>query len=162
LSPRISSGLKPYRHSVGKGSGSARPTSQAGFTLLEAIVAITVLVAALVPLYTLISNVSRSAFRVDEANRRAEFETDALNILSTVNPMDTPAGSIDLGPYVVRWSAQPAVAPLDGSAYPSGQSAFRVGLYDTKVAVTAPDGRSLADFSLRMVGYKHVRDSLFK
>src|SRR5579859_1816996 len=78
-----------------------RRNAEAGFTLLEAIVAIVVLLATLVPLYALVSSVSRSAFRVDEANRRAEFETDALNIMATVNPMETPNGALDLGPYAV-------------------------------------------------------------
>ncbi|MEA2754936.1 MAG: ral secretion pathway protein [Aliidongia sp.] len=137
-----------------------RPT--AGFTLLEAIVAIAVLAAALLPLYALISNVSRSAFRVDEANRRAEIETDALNIMSAINPLDQPTGAIDLGPYAVRWTAQTLIEPIDGSAYPSGISAFRIGLYNAKVDVTAPDGRVLVSFPLRMIGYKHVRNALFQ
>ena len=147
----------PVRH--GRKPPAAR--SEAGFTLLEAIVAIAVLLAALVPLYTLISSVSRSAFRVDEANRRAEIETDALNIMSTINPMDQPSGSLDLGPYAIRWSAQTLIDPVDGSGYPTGISAFRIGLFNAKVDVATPDGRILVSFPLRMIGYKHVRDSLF-
>jgi|SRR5580658_422908 general secretion pathway protein I len=134
---------------------------QAGFTLLEAIVAIAVLAAALVPLYMLISSVSRSAFRVDQANRRAEIETDALNIMSTINPMDKPSGSLDLGPYAVRWTAQPVLAPIDGSSYPSGVSAFKIGLFNAKIDVARPDGQILVSFPLRMIGYSHVRNALF-
>jgi len=139
----------------------ARGRAPAGFTLLEAIVAIVVLAAALVPIYTLVSNLSRSAFRVDEANRRAEIETDALNIMSTINPMADPSGSLDLGPYAVRWTTQPIAGPLDGSGYPSGVSAFRIGLYQANVEVQEPGGKLLTSFPLRMIGYKHVRDSLF-
>jgi general secretion pathway protein I len=140
---------------------SATARSQAGFTLLEAIVAIVVMLAAVVPLYVLVSSISRSAFRVDEANRRAEFETDALNIMSTVNPLDKPAGTIDLGPYAVRWLAQTLIEPIDGSSYPTGMSAFRIGLYNAKVDVVTPDGRILVSFPLRMIGYKHVRNAQF-
>ena len=139
----------------------APPRSQAGFSLLEAIVAIVVLVAALVPLYVLISQVSRSAFKVDQANREAEYETDALNIMSQINPTANPTGAVDLGAYTVRWAAQPVLKPIDGSAYPTGISAFRIGLYDTKVDVVRHDGRVVASFPLRMIGYEHVRDSLF-
>jgi len=144
-----------------RGMNPAASRSQAGFTLLEAIVAIVVMLAAVVPLYVLVSSISRSAFRVDEANRRAEFETDALNIMSTINPMDKPAGTVDLGPYAVRWLAQTAIEPIDGSGYPTGMSAFRIGLYNTKVDVVTPEGRILVSFPLRMIGYKHVRNSLF-
>ena len=78
-----------------------RRKSEAGFTLLEAIVAITVLTATLIPLYLLIATVSRSAFRLDESNRIAEIELDALNVMSIVNPMEKPVGAVDLGPYAV-------------------------------------------------------------
>jgi general secretion pathway protein I len=139
----------------------ATPRTQAGFTLLEAIVAIVVLFATLVPLYVLISSVSRSAFKVDQSNREAEYETDALNIMSQVNPTLNPTGSIDLGPYAVRWAAEPVLKPIDGSAYPSGISAFRIGLYQAKVDVVRHDGRVVVSFPLRMIGYEHVRDSLF-
>jgi type II secretory pathway pseudopilin PulG len=133
-----------------------------GFTLLEALVAIAVMAGVLVPLYALISGVSLSALRVDQANRRAEVETDALNIMSTVNPMEKPVGSLDLGPYAVQWQTTELVKPIDGSAYPTGISAFRIGLYQASVSVVRPDGAVLVNFPLRMIGYKHVRDSLFK
>ena len=144
-----------------RGIKPATKRSQAGFTLLEAIVAIVVLVAVLVPLFVLISSVSQSAFKVDQANREAEYETDALNIMSQVNPTLNPTGTVDLGPYAVRWTAQPALKPIDGSAYPSGISAFRIGLYDAKVDVVRHDGRVVVSFPLRMIGYEHVRNSLF-
>ncbi len=144
-----------------RGIKRATPRSQAGFTLLEAIIAIVVLVATLVPLFVLITQVSRSAFKVDQANRQAEYETDALNIMSQVNPTLNPVGAVDLGAYTVRWTAQPVMKPIDGSAYPTGISAFRIGLYDTKVDVVRHDGRVVVSFPLRMIGYEHVRDSLF-
>jgi len=142
-------------------SKRATRRSQAGFTLLEAIVAIVVLFATLVPLYVLISSVSRSAFYVDQANREAEYETDALNIMSQVNPSLVPVGSVDLGPYAVSWTAQAVLKPIDGSAYPTGISAFRIGLYQAKVNVVRHDGRVVVSFPLRMIGYEHVRDSTF-
>jgi general secretion pathway protein I len=150
---------------VAAGSGVLIMTTrraEAGFTLLEAIVAIAVLLAALVPLYILISNVSRSAFHVDQVNRLAEIETDALNIMETVNPMLKPAGSIDLGPYAVRWVATTLIDPVDGSSYPTGISAFKIGLYNTKIDVVAPDGQIVTSFPLRMIGYRHARDSQFQ
>lgn len=137
-------------------------SSQAGFTLLEAIISIAVLLAALVPLYVLVSSVSQSAFRLDQANHRAEIETDALNIMAAVNPMDKPEGTVDLGPYSVHWTATVVAGPLDGSGYPTGISAYRIGLFDAKVQVSDPSGQILVNFPLRMVGYKHVRDSFFK
>lgn len=141
---------------------AARHRREAGFTLIEAMVAVAVLLTALVPLYLLINSVTESAFRLDQANRRAEIEADALNIMSTVNPMDKPAGSIDLGPYAVRWSTKPTIEPIDGSNYPAGISAFKIGLFEAAIDVAAPDGRVLVSFPLRMVGYKHVRNSLFQ
>jgi general secretion pathway protein I len=139
-----------------------RRKSEAGFTLLEAIVAITVLTAALVPLYLLITTVSRSAFRLDQSNRGAEIELDALNVMSIVNPMEKPEGAIDLGLYTVRWASHSVIDPVDGSAYPNGRSFFQIGLYDGTVDVVEPSGRTLLRFPLRMIGFKHTSDNVLQ
>src|SRR5580700_4210537 len=139
-----------------------RRKSEAGFTLLEAIVAITVLTATLIPLYLLIATVSRSAFRLDESNRIAEIELDALNVMSIVNPMEKPVGAVDLGPYAVRWASHSVIDPVDGSAYPNGRGFFLIGLYDGTVDVVEPSGRTLLSFPLRMIGFKRTSDNVFQ
>jgi general secretion pathway protein I len=139
-----------------------RRKSEAGFTLLEAIVAITVLTATLIPLYLLIATVSRSAFRLDQSNRIAEIEIDALNVMSIVNPMEKPDGAVDLGPYAVRWASHSVIDPVDGSAYPNGRSFFLIGLYEGTVDVVEPSGRTLLSFPLRMIGFKRTSDNVFQ
>jgi hypothetical protein len=101
-----------------------RSRGEEGFSLLEAIVALALLSAVLVPLHLLIGGATRSALHLDHANRVAEIELNALNIMDAVNPMERPQGSIDLGPYVVRWSAHLALDPVLGSDYPTGRGLY--------------------------------------
>ena len=132
----------------------------AGFTLLEAIVAIALLAATLVPIYALFSTTLRTAFRISESNRYAEIEQNALDVMYTVNPMKRPTGSVDLGPYRVGWTSRALVPDLDGSGYPRGISLFRIGYYECTVTVTDPDQHQITSFKLRQVGYNRVRQPL--
>jgi general secretion pathway protein I len=129
-----------------------------GFSLLEAIVALALLSAALLPLYLLISAAAQSAGRLDRSNRQGEIELNALEVMYAVNPMERPDGRVDLGPYAVRWSARLALEPVDGSDYPAGRGRYRIGLYDSVVEAVEPGGRVLLRFPLRMVGFKQRTD----
>ena len=140
-----------------------RRKSEAGFTLLEAIVAITVLTATLIPLYLLIATVSRSAFRLDESNRIAEIELDALNVMSIVNPMEKPVGAVESRLRAAKcWASHSVIDPVDGSAYPNGRGFFLIGLYDGTVDVVEPSGLTLLSFPLRMIGFKRTSDNVFQ
>lgn len=128
----------------------------AGFALLEAVFALVLLAAALIPLYMLIGGASQSAFRLERNNRLAEIELNALDLMSAVNPMERPEGVVDLGPYVVRWTSKPVLDPVDGSSYPSGRGFFRISLYQAAVEVVDPSGDVVISFPLRMVGFRRI------
>ncbi len=132
--------------------------SQVGFALLEAIVAITLLSVAMVPIFSLMTTSISSAYRVAEVNRKAEAELSALEVMRTINPMEQANGSIDLGLYAVSWNAVAAADPVDGRGYPQGNSLYRMGLYRTEVWAKDDKGGVLAHFSVRQVGYLKVRD----
>ncbi len=139
----------------------SRRVRDAGFTLLEAIVAIALLGALLVPLYSLMSRNLDGLFRVGEANLRSEVMLNALALLDTVNPMDRPQGSQAMGNYIMRWQSVPLTAPVDGVGFPAGQSLYQVAMFRTNVQVLRAADRSDAqpflNFDLRQVGWKQVR-----
>ena len=141
-------------------AGARTRAGEAGFTLLEAIVAIALLAATLVPIYALFSTTLRSAFRISEANRMAEIEQNALDVMATVNPMERPTGRLDLGPYAVTWTSRLMLPDLDGAGYPRGMSLFRIGYYESTVTVVDPDKNMMVQFKLRQVGYHRVRQPL--
>lgn len=131
---------------------------QSGFALLEAIVAIVILASALVPVYGLISTTMSGAFRLGAVNARNEIVLNALEVMKAVNPMERPEGAISLGLYNISWHADPIFPAVDGVNYPRGIGLYRIGLYMTQIQARAPDDRVLAEFSLRQIGYKRVRE----
>lgn len=134
---------------------------QAGFTLLEAIVAIALLGALMVPLFSLMSRNLDGLFRVGEANLRSEIQLNALSLLDTINPAERPEGTHQLGNYTVYWKSTPITAPIDGVGFPAGQSLYQIAMYRTDVQVVRQgDNANLQPFmtfDLRQVGWKQVR-----
>jgi general secretion pathway protein I len=134
---------------------------EAGFTLLEAIVAIALLGALLVPLYTLMSRNLDGLVRVGQANLQSEVTLNALAVLDTVNPMERPEGSVALGTYLLRWRSAALTTPVDGVGFPAGQSLYQVAMYRTQAEVSRLDDRGTSTpwftFDLRQVGWRQVR-----
>ncbi|MDR3733970.1 MAG: prepilin-type N-terminal cleavage/methylation domain-containing protein [Acidobacteriaceae bacterium] len=149
LETRSLSGLSGRDAAAGK---------ESGFTLLEAIVAVALLAAVLVPIYTLIGTTLHSAFHLGEVNRMNEVQSNALEALSAVNPMVQPTGDLDLGPYRLHWESQLVRGPADGSGYPRGTSLYQLGLYDMAVSVLDASGASLTSFTVRQVGSQQIRN----
>lgn len=137
----------------------AESAGQAGFTLLEALVAIALLAGTLVAIFTLVGSVLSSAQRVGRSNDRNQITINALEAMRAINPMLEKAGQIVLGPYSVTWKST-AVSPVtEGAGYPMGTSLYQVALYESAIQVKGGDGVVLAEFKLRQVGYQRVRDT---
>ena len=137
------------------------PSTRAGFGLLEAIVALAILAATLIPIFALISTSMNSAIRLSQSNFESDIKLTALETMRVVNPMVTPAGTIDLGAFAVRWKAIPVAAPDEGTNYPAGGSFYSVGLFDCKVMVIRPDGSQALAFNLQKYGFKRVGSIFF-
>ena len=137
-----------------------REGGQAGFGLLEALVAIALLAGALAAILALVGNLLDSAHHIGRSNGSAEVTLNALEAMTAVNPMIEETGQIDLGPYKVRWKSTPVTPVTDGTGYPAGISNYRVALYESDVEVGEQAGTVLTRFKLRQVGYRRVRDTL--
>ena len=96
--------------------------------------------------------------RVQNANAESAATTNALDFMSTVNPMLTPVGEAALGAYRIRWQATASTEPRDGAGYPFGVSQFQLALYDTRVRIDRPEQQLWLEFTLQQVGYKVVRN----
>ena len=126
---------------------------QEGFALLEGLVAIALLAGTMVAIYALVGNILDSASRVGRSNQSVQITMNAIETMTAVNPMMQESGKIDLGPYAVTWRSA-AITPIierTGSLY-------QLGLYNTEVRVEDQPGSVLANFTLRQIGYRRVRD----
>ena len=109
----------------------------AGFSLLEAIVALTLLAVAGLALFTWINASFDGIYRADAAQARAQAQSNALAYIQTINPMARPSGETKLGSLTVSWLAKeiaPKVKPSADS--PDGTGNFMVALYDVEFTMT--------------------------
>ncbi len=134
---------------------------QAGFTLLEAIVAMLLISGAGMALFAWINTELGNVAKVQESNERAEAMVNAVEFMHSINPMLRPQGKMVFGTYKIEWLAKEVTAVQDGVSYPQGISLFQLALYDTLVTIRRPDGLLWFDFTLRQVGFKRVRDNKF-
>ncbi len=138
----------------GRPGGSA--AKAAGFTLLEAIVALVVFSMGAFALYGWLST---NMITLERIRDRQEIEAamhSALDMVRRTNPMETPAGQRQAGTLMVSWTSVPieALRPnVDQSGWPGF---YTVGLYEATVRVLR-DGEELQVFRVRQIGWKQVR-----
>ena len=134
-----------------------------GFTLLEAIVALTLLGLALVPMLSFISQSTDQLNRVAESNERSFAMQSAIAVLSPVNPMEEPEGEESLGQnLLLRWNSDVIIEPNQGPQVGMGLPGFRVGFYNVHVSLFRDTNTPWFDFDMRKVGYRKIDvDPLF-
>jgi len=128
-----------------------RDRAEAGFTLLETIVALVILTAGLMGFYGFLVTMLNGANRLQAASVEYDRQANALELAKTLNPMDAPEGSFDLGSYRIRWSSQLLKSVHQSTRYPTGAGVFKVGLY--LVTFSFPDDRDVASIAVTKLGY---------
>ena len=138
----------------------ASQSSQGGFTLLEALVALTILGLALVPMVSFISQSADQLARVAERNERSLATQAAVAMLDPVNPLENPQGEESLGQNLtVRWSSNPTTAPNDRPQFRTGLPGFRVSFYDVRVSLLRRNSDPWFEFDMRKVGYQKINSN---
>ena len=129
----------------------------AGFTLLEAIVALVILASAGMALFAWINTQLIALQRVNEVRQSQAAQHNALALLELINPMAEPEGEEDFGPYRIRWRAGLLEPVKDGVSSKGEKGLYEVGLYRIEMDVLLPDNSPLVTLEARQVGYKQVR-----
>jgi len=132
-------------------------STSAGFTLLEAIVALTVMALALIPLITFIAQSSDQLMRAAEANERSIVTQSVLALMDPINPLAEPEGMLPLDEEIgVSWRSELIVQPNEAGLAGTLLPGFRVGFYGVTVSVTRGE-QPWFDFRMRKVGYQNLR-----
>lgn len=128
-----------------------------GFSLLEAIVALALLTTAGLALFAWINASFDSLNRIEENNRRAAAEMNALEYLKTINPMQAPTGTVQLGDTAMRWQARALTAPRPNVPDGEGPGPFLVALYEVDVNL---EGSAIGrhTFRVQQLGYERTVD----
>ena len=130
--------------------------SQHGFSLLEAIVALTIMATCLLALYAWLSTSTFALGRVSANARALQDARAAMAVMEAVNPMAEPEGRRDLPPLEIRWKARPLTERRAGMSPAGGATPFDFRLYELDVEIVR-EGQPVRDFSLRKAGWEIAR-----
>jgi general secretion pathway protein I len=128
------------------------PDAQLGFTLIEVLVALTILATVLFAFYAFLSSSLAAAGRIYDAAEVYDLDQNALALATRLNPMEQPEGSFDLGDYRIRWQSFRIGEIRRNTGYPSGSGRFSVGLY--RVVLDFPDDPAVAAVEVKKLGYR--------
>lgn len=127
-------------------------SSQLGFTLLEAIVAMTIMAATLIVLYGWLATNATALRRVQDNAALLEDKRSALALLETVNPMETPEGRQQIGPLAITWTSTPITDTRMAITRANLPSAFDVELFDVSIELSR-SGSTPTEFRVRRAGW---------
>ena len=130
--------------------------SVAGFSLLEAIVALALISLTGTAIFSWINQSLSNLSRLNNHQAQTIQLDNALAYLRQVNPTANPEGSIQLGDTQIDWTSEliePQVRSVGRRGTPN---AYVVGLYTMAVEVRKADAEPLR-FTIRQVGYLDAR-----
>lgn len=128
-----------------------------GFSLIEAIVALTIASIMLMAIFELQQQMARGQERAQRAITQSAMQENALALTRAVNPMERPEGTISLpGGEVVRWTSFPKGRPVTNAGFPVGQGAFEVQLYTMTVSIQPTAGPPPAPLTFDRMGWRRM------
>lgn len=132
---------------------------RAGFSLIEALVAMTIAALVLSAIFELQLQMARGQRRATAALDRVASVENAISLVRNVNPMATPTGRLALPEGdVIDWEALPRGAPRLNAGTPFGNGAFEVQLFTVTVTIRRASGTSPAPFAFERLGWKRIAE----
>lgn len=129
-----------------------------GFSLLEAIVALTILSMAMLGAYSWIATDIGALRRVRDLALEEAAVRQAIAELEQLDLAAQPAGSIDWRDFSVEWSATPLEPARHGRTSVGGAGLYDLTLQQVRLAVYQ-DGRLIATPEVRITQYARKRES---
>ena len=130
-----------------------RARNRSGFTLIEALVALSIAAMTMVAIFQLQLQMAQGQRRAQAVLQQVAVQENALALVRDINFMERPTGEFALPDgEVIRWSATPKGQP-EFSIGPGSGGRFRVQLFEVTIAIRRPGGRNPADMTIERVGW---------
>ena len=131
---------------------------QAGFSLLEAIVAMTIMATSGMALFSWFSQSHEGLIRLEEVQERHQLMDDLQAYFSTLNVQQEGTQRLQVNGFDVTVTATLIEPVQQGRSAAGGLSNFDLGLYAIDVDVRG-DNRLIGQYDTRLVGYRQVRNT---
>lgn len=131
---------------------------QQGFSLLEMIAALTILTIGSVVLFSWLGQTmgQLTRFQLQESESMARIQ--AVQFLSNQNPAATPAGKQIFDQFYLEWTSAAVSETRESVSPQEGLGLYQVTLYKVQSKAFHHDGREWFAFSVKLAGYKQVRN----
>lgn len=135
---------------------SHRRARQAGFTILEAIVALAVFAGGAIALYSLYAANISALLRAGDAIRQEPLVRQAVERLSAMNLPGEGSGEFAVEGVNFIWTARQMEPYRQGQNMDGRLGSHRFGLYEVDFSAVEA-GRVLGRYRMRLVGHQFVR-----
>lgn len=134
-----------------------RGGTREGFSLIEALVALTIAAMVLSAIFELQIQMARGQQRAAQAMQQVVKQENALALVRDLNPMVQPTGTVVLaGGDTVTWRSEPKGQPRLNAGFPAGDGSFLVQLFNVTVQIQSETGRAPADLNFDRMGWKRA------
>jgi type II secretory pathway pseudopilin PulG len=131
--------------------------SRAGFSLIEALVALIVAAMALASVLELQRQLADGQARYQRSLTLAGLERDAMTLTADINPTERPDGGALLpGGRSLSWVAQPLGSPTLNTGSARSGRAFELRLYLLTIQIRDAGGGPLGQFTYDRVGWRRL------
>lgn len=115
------------------------PARRAGFSLIEAIVALTIAAITLTVIFELQIQMVRGQERAAAVIDQVAAQENAIALMRDINPMLQPEGTITLPEGdTIRWTSQPYGTPERTTGFPTGDGQYTAQLFAMTVTIERP------------------------
>ncbi len=129
---------------------------RSGFSLIEALVALTIAALTLAAIFELQVQMVRGQQRAVDAMEQVAAQENALALTRDINPMASPEGRISLPEGdTISWISEPLGLPQQNAGYPTGDGSYQVQLYRLTVTVERASGRSPSPLVFDRMGWRN-------
>ncbi len=133
------------------------PRRRAGFSLIEALVALTIAALVLGAIFELQLMMVRGQQRAVLAMEQVAAQENAIALTRDINPMETPEGRVSLpGGDTVLWTSVPKGIPRRNAGFPVGDGSHDVQLFTVTVTMQRRNGRPPAPVVFDRLGWRYA------
>lgn len=126
--------------------------NEAGFSVLEAMIAMAILAAGFLPLLAVQVKFGDTVEKLETVDTRMKAYETAVRLVKAENFNQMPSGSFISSDFQIFWEASPIIKDKHVRTISGQPGAFTVSLYDVKLRIGYASGHS-ENIQLRGLGW---------